>query len=46
MVMNLRPIPPFGAKHGLDAPPRAEHVEGFGEAVIVDHSSVDGKYSH
>lgn len=26
-MVNLRPVGSFGAKHGPDAPPRAEHVE-------------------
>lgn len=45
-VANLRPVGSFGAEHGPNAPSRAEHVEGFGEAVVVNDASVDGKQAH
>lgn len=46
MMIDLRPICSFDAKHGADAPSRAEHIEGFREAVIVNDSSVDWEDSH
>lgn len=33
-------------EHGPDAPGGAEHVEGFGEAVVVDEASVGGEQPH
>lgn len=46
MMIDLRPICSFDTKHGADAPSRAEHIEGFREAVIVNDSSVDREDSH
>jgi len=43
---DLRPVGSFGAKHGPDTPTRAEHVQGLGEAVVVNDASVDGKDPH
>lgn len=40
---DLRPVGSFGAEHGPNAPSRAEHVEGLGEAVVVNDAGVDGK---
>lgn len=46
MMIDLRPVGAFGTKHGPDAPSRAEHIERFREAVVVNDSSVDGKDPH
>lgn len=45
-VADLRPVGSFAAEHGTNAPSRAKHVEGFGEAVVVNDASVDGKEAH
>lgn len=45
-IANSRPVGSFGAKHGPNAPSRAKHIEGFGEAVVVNDASVDGKQAH
>lgn len=39
-----RPVAP--GEHGPHTPGGAEHVEGLGEAVVVDEASVDGEESH
>lgn len=46
MMTDLRPICSFVTKHGADTPSRAEHIEGFREAVIVNDSSVDREDPH
>lgn len=45
-LKNLRPVSSFATEHGLHTPARAEHVQRFRKAVVVDHSSVHGKNSH
>ena len=43
---NSRPVASLGAEHGPHAPPGAEHVQGLGEAVVVDDARVDGEQPH
>lgn len=44
---HLRPVASHSrVKHGPDTPARAEHVEGFGEAVVVNDTRVDREDSH
>lgn len=45
-MADLRPVGSFGAKHGPNTPSRTEHVERFGEAVVVNDAGVDGKNPH
>ena len=44
--MNSRPVASLVDEHGPHAPPGAEHVEGLGEAVVVDEAGVDGEQPH
>lgn len=46
VMIDLRPVGSFGTKHGPDTPSRAEHIERFREAVVVNDSSVDGEDPH
>ena len=44
---HLRPVASHSSvKHWPDAPARAEHVEGLGEAVVVNDARVDREDSH
>lgn len=44
----VRVSPPgsTGPEHGSDTPWRAKDVEGFGKAVVINETSVDGEKAH
>lgn len=44
VMNNIRPL--LTGEHGLDAPARAEDVERFGEAIVVNEARVDGEEPH
>lgn len=44
--LSVSPPGSTGPEHGFDAPWRAKEVEGFGEAVIINETSVDGEKAH
>lgn len=45
-MADLRPVGSFGTEHWPDTPTRTKHVQGLGEAVVVNDASVDREDPH